>query len=179
MAALEKAEAMTREPAQDKRQERRDDYDRAQQEAWRKSVAENSPDKIRPADVADKGLKVFDAATGTVTKLSDYVTDFLAGSAGKQDQKTDMKAFVTDPAARKEQQLARFAEMQRAQSFEKTREAIRWDVEAGRNLKSEDIQNLPRQQLEQIKSKGDDFVRQMIDSAEKEAAKGYDRERER
>jgi hypothetical protein len=168
-----------RKAAQEIRQERRDDYDRAQQDAWRKSVAENSPDKIKPADVADKGLKVFDAATGTVTKLSDYVTNFLAGSAVKQDQKTDMAAFVSDPAARKAQQLARFAEMQREQSFEKTREAIRWDVEAGRNLKSEDIQNLPRQRLEEIKAKGDDFVRQMIESAEKDAAKGYDRERER
>jgi ATP-dependent exoDNAse (exonuclease V) alpha subunit len=145
-------------------------------------------DEIRPVDPSSSrfaatgaGLRVVDSVSGTVTKLGDFVLDFLAGSPPPQP-KADMRGFVTDPAARKQQQLARLASTRQAQEADKALESIREDMQAGRNLKSEDIKKLTRQHQEQIKQFGDEAVRQMVDEAQKRAErywKGDGRERER
>jgi hypothetical protein len=128
------------------------------------------------------GLQVMNRATGVAVSLGDFVSNLLAGSpAQPAEPKVDMKAFATDPAARKRQQLGRLAAAQREKDSDKAIESIREDMEAGRNLKPENIAQLTRQHQEQIFSKGDDYVRQMVDDARKRADsywKGRERERE-
>ncbi len=169
-----------RDHAQEVRAERKEERFWDQQKAWRTSVNERSPDKPKPVE---KGLQVVDSATGAVSKLGDFVLDFLSGSAPPVPEKqADMNAFVSDPAARKQQQLGRLAEMRQAENDKNALESIREDMQSGRNLKAEDIKNLTRQHQEQIKNFGDDAVRQMVDDARKYSDrywKGEERERER
>jgi hypothetical protein len=167
-----------REQAQDVRNERREEKFRTDQETWRSSVNERSPDKAKPVE---KGLQVVDSATGAVTKLGDFVLDFLSSSPQPQDKQIDMKAFVTDPAARKQQQLDRLAASQQAANDKKALKSIHEDMRAGRNLKAEDIRHLTRQHQEEIRMFGDNAVRQMVDDSRKYSDrywKGEERERE-
>jgi Relaxase/Mobilisation nuclease domain len=172
-----------RTQAQEVRNERREQNFWAQQEAWRVSVNEQKPPTPAPvaAKPIEKGLQVVDRASGAVMKLGDFILDFLSGPAAPApDKRTDMKAFVSDPAARKEQQLARLAASRQAETAEKALESIREDLQAGRYLKSEDIKNLTRQHQEQIRSFGDSAVHQMVDEARKRSEsywKGNERER--
>jgi hypothetical protein len=168
------------ELAQEIRQERREERFAGQQEAWRLSVEEHSPDKPK---IAEKGLEVIDSATGAVSKLGDFMTDLLAGSSPQpaKENPADMKAFVTDPAARKEQQLARVAAREQAQAAEKAIERIAEDMKAGKGLSSSDIMNLTPAHQMQIRAFGDDGVRQMVEDAQKRVErhwKGDGRERE-
>lgn len=167
-----------REQAQDIRNQRREDQFWVQQKAWRVSVNEQNPDKAKPAE---KGLQVVDSATGAVSKLGDFVVNLLSGSAAKpQEKPADMKAFVADPAARKEQQLARLGAKRAAENADKALENIREDMQAGRNLKSEDIKSLTRQHQEQIRQFGDNAVRQIVEEVQKRSEqywKGNERER--
>ncbi len=114
-------------------------------------------------------------------KLGDFILGFLSGPAAPApDKRTDMKAFVSDPAARKQQQLARLAASRQADTAAKALESMREDLQAGRHLKSEDIKNLTRQHQEQIRSFGDSAVHQMVDEARKRSEsywKGNERER--
>jgi hypothetical protein len=167
------------ELSQQIRTERREERSAARQEAWRVDVEEHDPDKPK---LAEKGLQVVDGATGIVSKLGDFVTDLLAGStAPAQDKPADMAAFVTDPAARKEQQFARIAAQERAEADEKAIERIEEDMKAGKALASADIQHLSRAHQEQIRTFGDDAVRQMVDEMHKRNErywKGDGRERD-
>ena len=127
------------------------------------------------------GLQVMNRATGVAVSLGDFVSNLLDSTPAQPEPKADMRAFVTDPAARKNQQLARLAASRREQDSEKAIESIREDMEAGRNLKPEDISHLTRQHQEQIRSKGDSYVQEMVDDARKRADtywKGTERERE-
>ena len=54
-------------------------------------------------------------------------------------------------------------------------------METGRRLKLEDVQHLTREHQEQIRSKGDDYVRQMVDDAREKlerSSRGEGRERD-
>lgn len=127
------------------------------------------------------GLQVMDRTTGAAMGVVDFVSNLLAGSSAQPETKADMRAFVTDPEARKTQQLARLAASRREQDSEKAIESIREDMEAGRNLKPEDVSHLTRQHQEQIRSKGDSYVQEMVDNARKRADsywKGKERERD-
>jgi hypothetical protein len=163
-----------REAAQDARQERREEISDRQQAAWRESVAERNPEKAKPVA---KGLEVLDGITGVVSKLADFMLDFLVGSSSSQD---DKPVDISDPAARRERQLAQIAARQQERASEKAIDSIREDMEGGRRLKSEDIANLTRAHQDQIKLRGDDAVRQMVDDAQKQAERhwrGDERER--
>jgi hypothetical protein len=167
-----------REQALDVRNERREEKFRRDQETWRSSIDDRSPDKPKSVE---KGLQVVDSATGAVMRLGDFVLDFLSSSPPPQDRQTDMRAFVTDPAARKQQQLDRLAASQQAANDRKALESIHDDMRAGRNLKAEDIRHLTRQHQEEIRMFGDTAVRQMVDDARKYSDrywKGEERERE-
>lgn len=168
-----------RQHAQDSRTKRKEDHFWAEQAAWRKHVNERNPDKAEPVE---KGLRVVESATGAVSKLGDFMVDLLAGSSSApQEKPSDMTAFVTDPAARKQQQLGRLAASQRAENDRAALESIREDMQAGRNLKAEDVKNLTREHQEQIRAFGDNAVRQMVDDARKYSErywKGDERERE-
>lgn len=176
-AAAQEAQAVAASPTQAEPQKRTTGENLAEKEAF---VGGPSPgDEIKPVQA---GLRVVDSAAGTVTKLGDFMLDFLSGSPPPPEQKADMRGFVTDPAARKEQQLARLAASKTAQAADKALESIAEDMKAGRNLKSEDIKKLTRQHQEQIFQFGDSAVRQMVDEAQKRAEqywKGNSRERER
>jgi hypothetical protein len=171
-----------REGAQQVRQEMREERAQKRQDDWRKDVAARDPGK--PTPIRD-ALKVMDDATGKVSSLGDFMVNLMASVdplPAASAAKDDIKAFVTDPAARKQQQLARLAEMRQAERAAQAMENIREDVEAGRNLRSSDIKALTHQHQEQIRSKGDDYVRSMVDDARRTAErywKGDSRERER
>lgn len=175
--------ARARDGAQEVRQERREASFWEQQTVWWASVAnQHSPETPKPAEVAEKGLQVVDKTTGAVSKLGDFVTNILAGAPPQpKEAKADMKAFVTDPAARKAQQLGRLAAVRQAQTEEQALKQMAEDIKAGRNLKAEDIQNLSRQSQEQIRAFGDDAVKQMVEGAQKRAERhwrGTERERD-
>ena len=172
-----------REQAQTVRAEQRDEKSRAGHLAWQ-NRAQDQKDKQFDNQVKASGkkavrtgLQVAGRAGGAAMSLVDYVSNLLAGSSA--EPKADMRAFVTDPAARKQQQIARLAESRRERDFEKTAESIRQDMEAGRDLKPEDISHLPRQHQEQIHSKGDSYAKAMVDDARQRADsywKGKERE---
>jgi hypothetical protein len=142
-----------REQAQDVRNERRDEKFKATQETWRSSVDERSPDKVKPVE---KGLQVVDSATGFVMGLGEFMLDFFSGSSPQRQPDPN------DPATRSRQQVERLIASRRAEG---AIENIQRDIEAGRHLKSEDIKSLTREHQEQIKSHGDNYVRQMVEEA--------------
>jgi hypothetical protein len=159
-----------REQAQVVRNERREEKFQAQQETWRSSVNERNPDKAKPVD---KGLQVVDSATGFVMGLGEFMLDFLSGSSPQRQPDPN------DPATRSRQQVDRLLASRRADG---AIENIQRDIEAGRHLKSEDIKSLTREHQEQIKSHGDNYVRQMVDEARQRDERHWrndGRERER
>jgi hypothetical protein len=134
--------------AQEARQERRDATHEAQPpsgvRAWRDDVAEHAPivptGKGRAPD--DGGIKVVSGATGLVFALGDFITNLLAGPLPTK------KPLVTRlDKERAEKALRRMGD----------------DMQAGRNLRAEDVQNLTHEQKLQILSRGDDAVRQMME----------------
>jgi hypothetical protein len=168
------------------RAERRDTKFWADQEAWRATVDERNPEASGPS-LASAGLEVVDAATGAVSKLGEFMLDFMSGSSAKPSSATaarevDMAAYVSDPAARKEHQLAQVAEMKAGRESDQAIERMRKDMEAGRRLSSEDIGKLTHAHQQSIFQRGDDGVRQMVEDARKRSEnywKSDGRERER
>jgi len=171
-------------PAQEARQERREEISKEQQAAWsaRRDAEVAQVGKTAAPTPAKSGLRVVNGATGAVSKLADFMVDLFAGSsAPTPSRSTDMGSFVSDPAVRKAQQLARLAERQQAQAAEKALEHMYDDMKAGKALSAADIQNLTREQQRTIFMHGDDGVRQMVEDAHRRAEKdrqGYGRERE-
>ena len=137
--------------------------------------------------MARGGLMVADKVSGKVMGLADFVTDFLGGSSSSERPQVEQNragaaAFLNHPQGRMQRQMEQLAAEQRAALAERAWETIREDMQAGRALKSEEVRNLPRQALEQIRQFGDEAVRQMVQEAEKRAErywKGEERERER
>jgi hypothetical protein len=137
--------------------------------------------------LARGGLMVADKVSGKVMGLADFVTDFLGGSSRSERPQVEQNrasaaAFLNHPQGRMQRQMEQLAQEQRAQLAERAWETIREDMQAGRALKAEEVRNLPRQALEQIRQFGDEGVRQMVQEAEKRAErywKGEERERER
>lgn len=131
-AQLERAAAQ--EEAR-QRYERNEPYDQtrhrlsegqqAQQEAWQAKVEAKNPDRLRPEQVAGNaaqagkevargGLRVVDRATGAVSSLGDFVSNLVSTSpASPAPEKVDMRRLATEPAYRKQHQLAQHAEAQR------------------------------------------------------------------
>jgi ATP-dependent exoDNAse (exonuclease V) alpha subunit len=138
--------------------------------------------QVEKAAPIDKGLRVIDNATGVVGKLGDFIIDLLAGASPARDAETDMGAFVSDPAARKAQQLARLEAKQQERQAQAALERMEDDMKAGKALAASDIQALTRAQQETIRAFGDDAVRQMVEDAQRRAErywKGEERERDR
>jgi hypothetical protein len=181
-----KAAGMTpAELRQERRQEAREARMEGQQEAWRAQVAGQDPDKAKPVQQGlAKGLEVVDGMTGAVSKLGDFMNDLVAGvspSPGPTEKAADMRAFATDPQARKEQILARQAAREQAEADGKAVERIAEDMKAGKALSASDIKSLTPAHQMQIKNFGDDGVRQMVEEAQKRAEhywKGSGRERD-
>ncbi len=153
--------------AQQERADRREKAFWAQQEAWRVSVQEHKPPEVKPVA---QGLHVVDKATGAAMGLADFVSNALAGSSAPPEppeRKPNMGAYVSDPAARKEQQLARVAAARRESEAEKAIQRLYDDIDQGRALSASDMHHLNRAQLEVIRMKGDDGMRQIVEAARK------------
>ena len=181
-AERERQQADARKQAVEAAPQRREARDDQAQKSWsmnRDAEVARVTDGAAPR--RSGGLQVMNRATGVAVSLGDFVSNLLDSTPAQPEPKADMRAFVTDPQARKNQQLARLAASRREQDSEKAIESIREDMEAGRNLKPEDISHLTRQHQEQIFSKGDSYVREMVEDARKRADtywKGTERERE-
>jgi hypothetical protein len=153
-----------REGAQHVHQETREAKQTERQEAWKEyrddQVARVA--KERPVDHAKAavkgGLRVADAATGVATGLADFVSNLFAGSS----QPPPSPAQVSQAEQIKERRRAHAA-----------LERIADSIEQGKDLKSEDVKSLTPQHLENIRLRGDDYMRNLIEGLE------YDRGRER
>jgi hypothetical protein len=169
--------------AQEARQERRDATHEAQQRAWREDVAERAPKAGKGRAPDNGGIKVVSGATGLVFALGDFITNLLAGPApAPRSSEPDIAAFLSDPEARKRQQLERLEAKRAAAADRKARERMDEDLRAGRNLKAEDLQHLSHEHLLAISRGGDDAVRAMVEEARKFSDrhwKGEERERDR
>jgi ATP-dependent exoDNAse (exonuclease V) alpha subunit len=181
-AFIEKAREAARDMGQEARTERRETAFWARQEEWYASRRLPLEPTAPPAPKKSMGLQVVDRVTGVAMQLTDYVTDLLAGGSSAPKQPADMKAFVNDPAARKQHQLARLAAVQQEREAAAALERIAEDMQKGKALNAQDIRKLTHQHQEQIRTFGDDAVRQMVDESRKRSEqywKGNERERER
>ena len=101
-----------------------------------------------------------------VEKLADFVADFLTGAAPPPKR---------DPHADQVEQLI---DQRRALA---ALENIRNDIEKGKALRPEDVQNLTSEHLLNIRAKGDvylqDLIRRMEDDRDREHERGRSRER--
>ena len=133
------------------------------QENWRKQrdaeVARVTEDK--PTRTVPSPLRVSDAATGVVDLLGSFV-DGLLGS--------------TPP--RPVEGIEKIREQRRALA---ALESIRESMERGEDLSASDVAKLTPTHLGNIKLRGDDYIRQMIESLERdrERERDYGRTRER
>lgn len=157
-AARDAAAKIEREAA------RKPEREAAAQSAWLDRAEAQRADRLGqdPAkEAARAGLEVMDAATGAISKLGDFVVDILAGpkappSAAAQDIRAQRRALAA-------------------------LENIRESMERGERLKAGDLEHLTQTHLENIRARGDDYLREMIDrmERERERARSYDRARER
>ncbi len=92
------------------------------------------------------------------------MADFLAGSAPPPKR---------DPQAERIEQI--IAQRKALDALERIRDSI----EGGKTLKPEDLQNLTREHLNNIQSKGDDYLRDLIRRMEEDRDRDRGRERER
>jgi cell filamentation protein len=113
--------------------------------------------------VTSSALFVFNKVTGAVESLVDFVCDFLAG--GKP---------LFSPA-----QFDQIDQIRAQRKAEAALENIRESIERGENLKAEDIEHLNPAHLENIKSKGDAYLLELIERMERTQARERDNVRER
>ena len=112
----------------------------------------------------DAALGVANNITGGVEKLADFVADFLSGSVPppKRDPHTERVENI-------------IAQRRALDALER----IRDNIKSGKTLKPEDLQNLTPEHLNNIRSKGDDYLRDLIRRMEEERERDRGRERER
>lgn len=124
-------------------------------------------DRVRPQDVARQALFVADAVTGQAVKLVDFVTSFLDGGGHK-------------PPASPEA-ITRSQEILRMRRAEAALENIRESMERGEGLRSSDLMHLTPIHLENIRLRGDDYVRYLVEDIQREEERknDYGRSRER
>lgn len=116
-------------------------------------------------DIAKPALLVFDAVTGMAENLVDFVTDLLSG--------TDAKPPPDAKTVSQRQQI--IGQRKALDAIENIRESM----ERGEGLKAEDVRNLQPIHLENIKLRGDDYVRSLVEAAELARERERDHGRER
>ena len=111
--------------------------------------------------VAKEGLRVTNAATGVVSSLGSFVDSLLGGKRPQPTEETE-----------------RFRAQRRALA---AMENIRESMERGENLSASDVSALPTNHLQNIKARGDDYIREIIEKVERDRERGrdYGRSRER
>lgn len=144
-------------------QDRRDERQGKTQKAWSMN---RDAEVARVTDAAsprreEGGLRVADAATGVVSSLGSFVDSLLGGNRPQPTEETE-----------------RFRAQRRALD---AMESIRESLERGENLSASDVAALTPSHLMNIKAKGDDGIREMVERTERDRARrlDYGRERER
>ena len=144
---------------------------------WQKRAQAQNPDKVTMRDVRHTaaqagqqakhtGLRVVSRATGIVSSLGSFVDSLLASPPRESKlEKIDFHTLMNDPDAARRYDEQHLAEAQRRNMSAEALDDIKRDIEAGRDLKAEDISKLPREHLEQIKAHGDPYVLQWAASA--------------
>jgi hypothetical protein len=165
------------------------------QAKWQNWAQAQNPDRVTPRQVVGSAaqvgkqavrssFRVVDRATGAVSSLGDFVGNLLSLSPAhppEQPNRIDMRTLTSDPEARRQYNLAQHAEAKRRGIAVEALDNIQRDHAAGRDLSAADVSKLPREQLVQIESGGDAYVREMIESARKRAEeywKGRERYRD-
>ena len=103
-------------------------------------------------------------------KLGDFVRD-LPTPEQRESSKVLGKNANRDPASRRAHAEALGAERKR----EKALDSITKDIKGKRNLRAADIRNLNRQDVEGIRTKGDDYLRTLTAERERDRGKGLER----
>lgn len=113
-------------------------------------------------DVGAAPLMVMDAVAGTLSKLADFVTDFLCGGGGEKQQSPDLVQRIIEQR-REREALA----------------SVMHSVRAGQAVKAEDIRYLTPESLEGVRAGGDDYLRRLVTQLEREHERdqGWGRER--
>jgi hypothetical protein len=125
-------------------------------------TAEPAPEiDLEPAaeavgNATDAGLGVADAVAGTVTKLADFVADFLIATPAPQ-QTPDQVATI-------------LAQRRAAGALEN----ICKSIQNGRDLDAEDVRSLSPFTLERIRSEGDDYIMTLTKRIEAERERDDD-----
>jgi Relaxase/Mobilisation nuclease domain len=114
--------------------------------------------------ILDDGLRVANKLTGGVEKLADFVADLLIGGTPSPKR---------DPLAERVEQI--IAQRRALTALQQIRDSI----EGGKTLKPEDLQNLTPEHLNNIRAKGDDYLRDLIRQMEQSGERDRGRERER
>jgi hypothetical protein len=142
----------------------REAFDAKVQDAWRRS-RDAEVDRVTAREkpsVAKAGLRVANAATGSVGLLSGFVESLLVGGGRSEP------ADGTD----------RIREQRRAQA---ALERMAESMARGEDLRAADVAALTATHLSNIKTRGDDYLRNLLERMERERQNehGRDRERER
>ncbi len=124
------------------------------------------PAREHPAAQERSSFQVAGKAAGAASRLADFVGNLLAGDAFRERTQ------------RKPSQAEQIVERRRAAA---ALDNIRTSVERGDRLRPEDIQNLTPTHLENIRAKGDAYMRTLIEQHERDRSRASDwgRERER
>lgn len=155
------------ENSRDGRHGRKEEAEARAQERWLDRAEAERVDRVRPPDMARSTLFVADVAGGTVVKLVDFVTGLLDGGGRK-------------PPATPEA-ISRSEEILRMRRAEAALENIRESMERGEGLRVSDLMHLTPSHLENIRLRGDDYVRHLVEDIQREEERknDYGRTRER
>ena len=136
------------------------------------------------AHVADVGVRLVGPVIAVADEMMnavDEALDFFIGSPAPRQ--ITAAEFATDPTAQRDYLRQQAAEREAAAARQAALDQMARDQAAGKNVRPEDIRNLRHDDLETIKAKGDEGVRDLIRQHEKERRHEYEsgrqRERER
>jgi hypothetical protein len=121
-------------------------------------------------EIVDTGLKVEDRVTGAVTRLTDFVADLLTGWVAVELPKISAAEFDSSVEARREHYRQQQAERDRAKAIDRMRD----DIAEGRHLDAASVAKLAYGDLVNIRDRGDDGVRAMIEAHEHEQKRARD-----
>jgi hypothetical protein len=147
------------------RAEQRDDRAAQRHKQWSMNVDAERARVTDPTKLPDKsGLAVVNGLTGGAEKLVDFVSGLLSGA----------RAPAPASISQREQIIAQRKALAAIEN-------IRDSMERGEGLKAEDVRHLTPNHLENIKLRGDDYVRSLVEAAERarERERDHGRERER
>lgn len=143
-----------------------------------KAVEQTAATGIR---VASKGVHGVARATESLLKVVDGLLDFFVGApAAPQFSAAD---YATNSAARQQLRAQEAAQQASARERDAALDRMREDRAAGKDLSAADLRSLHREDLENIKARGDAHLLHLIKQREEELRRafssGRERERER